>query len=891
MRLLWFRKRLSFVVAILTLPASLHADALAPYKAPQLPLEDRVEALFAAMTPEERLKLLAGQENASSNGIPRLGVGPMVMVDATQGAHGCNPALSGKATMFTSGVLLAASWDPDLASRIGQGVATEALNKGTGGQVLLGPGLNILRTPLGGRSGEYIGGEDPYLTSRLAVGYVNGVQSTGCAACIKHYACNNQDFLRGIIDVHVGERALREIYTPAFIAAVREAHVWTAMSAYNKINGAHAITNWYTLHQILKTEAGFDGLAMTDWYSAGSTLKPNDGCDLEMPNDNYGKPPLLRRALESGDLLQANVDDSVRRVLRTMIRVGLLDAPRVPDHAKLNTPAHQHLALEAAEKGIALLKNDQSVLPLDAAKIQTIALIGPACKSWLMGCAGSANVDPFQSISAYDGIVARAKTAGRPINVLYDYGYPEQGDRGRFAGKVVPATAFRSADGKVEGLTAEYFNDYDFSKPPATTRVDPQVNLTKAMIESAALKSDHFGVRWTGTMTVGVSGTYRMNFHLNTMNSYARLFVGEKPVMDLWPGSDGSHVNGAVDLVAGQAYPVRIEYLSVWDKNPVRLTWVTPGEDLFASAVQAAKSADVAVVFVGTTGADEEEGRDRHSMHLPGVQENLIRAVAAANPKTVVVLNNGGPVLVTDWIDRVPGVIEAFLPAQSGGEALAKILFGDVNPSGKLPYTIGRAREDYPDFGHYPVEPETFRLSHLNENSDKARAGSPVVDYAEGIYVGYRWFDKKQIEPSFPFGYGLSYTTFQYANARVSSPVVAPSDRVTVTADVTNTGLRDGTEIVQLYLHALEPKIDRPINELKGFTRVALKAGETKSVSFTVAARDLAYCDVAGKQWKADAGEYAVRVCASSRDVRLTADLRFSADYTEALPGMGAASP
>ena len=670
-------------------------------------------------------------------------------------------------------MLLAASWDVDLASRIGTGVATEALNKGTGGQMVLGPGLNILRSPLGGRSGEYIGGEDPYLDSRMAVAYVKGVQQTGCAACMKHYTCNNQEFLRGIIDVHVDERALREIYTPAFIAAAREAKVWAVMTAYNKVNGAHCSANWYLLKDILDGEAGFDGLVMTDWFSVGSTLGINDGCDLEMPNDAYTKPELIKRALAQGDLTQENVDDAVRRVIRTIIRVGLMDQPRRPDPSQINTAAHRQLSLEAAEKGIVLLKNEHAALPLDPAQIHSIALIGPACKQWQMGTHGSAYVDPVQSVSAYDGIVARAAQAESGVKITYAYGYDDHGDGEHYTGSVVPSSALQPASGGGNGLTAEYFDGYDFSHPPVSTRLDPTAELkaTRQELESAGIKSDHFSVRWTGTLTAPVTGTYRMNLSVNLEKSGARLYVDDKLIQDIWPGFDGSNIKGLVDLTAGQSYKLRVEYVNVADANSFRLTWLPPGQDLFKEATDAARQADVAVVFVGTRADDEEEFRDRESMDLPGVQNDLIRAVAAANPRTVVVLNNGGPVLVSNWIDQVPGVIEAFFPAESGGTALASILFGDISPSGKLPYTIGKTREDYPDFGHYPVRADTFHLTHPGGDLAGAVSGSPVVEYPEGIYVGYRSFDKKGIAPSFPFGHGLSYTSFQYGHLKLSEPI------------------------------------------------------------------------------------------------------------------------
>jgi beta-glucosidase len=862
------------ITAALLLPALLHAADEPDYRNPQAPLEQRVNSLFQAMTPEERITLVSGDGHMSTKSIPRLGVPAMTTADATQGVRGGSHTTDGSATLFTSGVLMASTWDLDLASQIGQGVGTEALNKGTGSQILLGPGVNILRTPFGGRTGEYLGGEDPYVASRMAVAYITGLQQTGCAACVKHYACNNQEFMRGGIDVRVSERALREIYTPAFIAAVKEGHVWSVMSAYNQVNGVYCSGNWYLQKEILDHEAGFDGIIMSDWGGVHDTLALNDGCDLAMPGHGVFEPQLVSAALQSGDLLQANVDDAVKRVIRTIIRVGLLDKTRVPDPAQINTPEHQHLALEAAEKGMVLLKNAQNILPLDTNKIHSIALIGPACKQWQMGTRGSAYVKPVQSVSAYDGIVARA---GSGIDISFNEGYDEN-----YTGEPVPTSAL-TADAD-HGLMGEYFAGTDFSHPPVSTHLDPNLDFyfTAAQLRSLGIKHDQFCARWTGTLTAPATGTFRMSLNSPLDKSGGRLFIDDKLVQDVWPGFNGDQIAGQIDLVEGQTYKVRIEYVNLDSENPFRWTWIQPGQNLFGAVTDAARKADVAVVFVGTS---EGEFIDRTNFALTGVQDDMIRAVAAANPHTVVVLNNGAPVQVSGWIDQVPGLVEAYYPGQAGGTALAAILFGDVNPSGKLVYTIGKSRKDYPDYPHYPARPGTLNLA------EGEPSGPGIIDYSEGIYVGYRSFDKTNIQPSFPFGYGLSYTTFQYAHMKLSNPNMAPSDRLAVTADITNTGVRAGAEVVELYMKPDQPRVDRPIRELKGFARVELQPGETKPVSFHVTARDFAYCDVPGKQWKADAGTYSLELGSSSRDLRAKTEVQLTADYTESVPGVGAQPP
>jgi beta-glucosidase len=568
--------------------------------------------------------------------------------------------------------------------------------------MLLGPAVNIHRSPLGGRNGEYMS-EDPYLASRLAVGYIQGMQGAGVAACIKHFACNNQESDRFEINVHVGERALREIYLPAFEAGVKEGKVWTVMGSYNLLNGTHATANAYLLTDVLKKGWGFDGMVVSDWGIHGNhAVNVQAGNDVEMPNANRMATNKVNAALADGSITQAAIDDSVHRILRTVIRAGLLDEPIAqPDHSKVNSLEHRQLAYEVATKGIVLLKNQGDLLPLDRKQVHNIAVIGEPAKRLQIGALGSPEVKPIHSASLLDGLLA---TAGAGVNIRY-----------------------------------------------AT--------------------------------------------------------------------------NGA--------------------------------------AIDEAKAADVAIVCVSTM-RKESEGRDRPSMDLPNEQSELIRAVAAVNPKTIVIVNNGTPFTMADWIENTPALIEAYLPGQEGGAALAAILFGDVNPSGKLPDTLAAKRSDYPDDG-FP-------------------GANHQVDYKEGIYVGYRHFDKKDIAPLFPFGYGLSYTTFGYSNLKLSQPVLQPDGTVTVTVDVTNTGKRAGEEVVQLYMHDPQPKIDRPVRELKGFAKIALKPGETKSVSLKLTPRDLSYFDVLGKQWKANAGNYEIEVGSSSRVIRVKAPLTLEKDFTESVP-------
>lgn len=817
-------------------------------------IEARVADLFTNLTQDEKIGLLSGT-GFTTQPILRLDVPPLAMVDAGQGVRGGQDSMLGPATAFPAGVAMASTWNTNLLWQIGSAIGEETRNKGSGAQMLLGPAVNIQRSPLGGRNGEYFS-EDPWLAARLGVDYIRGMQNSGCVACVKHYVAYNQEKDRYTIDVDVKERALREIYMPAFEAAVKEGHVWTVMSSYNQINGRKATANKYLMVDVLKKCWGFDGLLLSDWGGVQDTVGPlNAGNDLEMPGQEYMTRGRVNAALKSGQVSQASIDDSVRRILRTIVRAGLLDGPHQPDHALINSPEHQQLCLEAATEAMVLLKNSAGILPLDDQKIRSVACIGDAAVNWEIGAAGSPEVTPFYSVSALAGI---QKRAGAAIKINHSTG-------GRI-GAPVPQDVLRF-DGKA-GLHAEYFANRNLEGTPVLVRTDSQIQFDWSDAPPAAgmVRSD-YSVRWTGTLVAPMTGKYQL---ILTADDGCRLYLDDKLLIEHWVESGATPNITEVSLEAGKTYKLRVEYFQHGGQAVATLDWARVGDGPYADAIEAAKNSDVALVFVSTKGT-EGEASDRPSMSLPQGQDDLIRAVAAANKKTIVVLNNGTPVLMP-WLDQVAGVIEAWFPGQEGGNALAAILFGDRNPSGKLPTTFAVRREDYSDFGNFPG---------VNGH----------VHYAEGIYVGYRHFDKAGIAPAFPFGHGLSYTTFEYSNLKISKSSLATNKTVTVTLDVKNTGSRAGAEVVQLYLHDPNPKIDKPVRELKGFQRVELQPSQTKQILFELEPRALAYCDVAGKQWKADAGTYELQVGASSRDIRLQKTLRLTATYTEPIPFLEEQTP
>jgi len=821
------------------------------------PLEKRLDDLFGRLTPEEKLSLLAGANDCATPAIPRLQIPSLRVADAGAGVRGIDDSNSGPATNFTCGVMMASTWDPTLVGRVAAAIGEEAHNKKAGSQVLLGPAVNIQRSPLGGRNGEYFS-EDPYLAARMAVGYVTGMQSVGTAACLKHFACNNEEADRDRVNVAVSERALREIYLPAFEAGVKEGHAWAVMSSYNRVNGPHASANHYLLTDVLKKGWGFDGMVMSDWggvHQTAATL--NAGNDLEMPGaPQWLTPDNVKLALQNGQTTQAAIDYAVRRTLRTMFRTGLLDGPWTTDPDKVNSAEHQILARQVAEQGIILLKNQDAVLPLDATKIHSLAVIGPTAQGMQIGALGSPYVEPFFSVSPLEAITKRA---GGNIAVQYvaqglDSLYPP-----------IPNTALvPDGNGVGPGLQGEYFNNPDLRGAPVKTRVDSIVNFTwtgQPDVGFPGIGPDNFSVRWTGKLVAPVTGHYQLAF---TADDGCRLYLDDKKIIDHWvPGS--AHAETAdVDLVAGQSYALRAEYFQLRGDAVAKLAWQVPGSSPFADAVEVARHADAAIVFVSTC-RTESEGRDRSSMALPEQQDALVQAVAAANPKTIVVLNNGTAVDMRAWVDQVPGLLEAWFPGQDGGNAIASILFGEINPSGKLPTTLGARREDYPDNGNFPGEKNRVR-------------------YEEGFYVGYRHFDRENLTPLFPFGHGLSYTTFAYGPIRLSSPTLATDGSLSVTVPIKNTGARAGAEVVELYVHDLAPRIDKPVRELKGFAKITLKLGEEKTVTLPITPRDLAYFDTPGKQWKADAGDYEIDLGASSRDLRQKATIHLASTFTQSVP-------
>ncbi|MFN2271650.1 MAG: glycoside hydrolase family 3 C-terminal domain-containing protein, partial [Anaerolineae bacterium] len=705
------------------------------------------------------------------------------------------------------------------------------------------PCVNIVRTPLAGRNFETYS-EDPYLAGRIGVAFVKGVQSRNVGTSLKHYACNNQEFERFRGDSVVDGRTLREIYLPAFEAIVKETQPWTVMCAYNRINGVYASENHYLLTEILRDEWGFEGVVVSDW-GANHTIVESvaGGLDIEMPGPAKYYGQLLLEAVRNWQIDEATVDESARRILRMILGSGKMDDPSALPEGALDTPEHQALARELAEESIVLLKNADGILPLGEG-VKRIAVIGPNAAEARIGGGGSSYVEPPYRVSPLEGLRARL---GDAVEVAY-----EQGGDNFTEPPLLKSEYLVPPSGEGHGLLGEYFTSADFSGE-SVTRIDPQMGFWR-MQPPEGVDVEQFSVRWTGKLVAPSTG--RHVFRLVSDGS-CRLYLGDELLAESVPDLPGMQGQASADiaLVAGQAYDIRVEYVNLpnSERRTMHVFFAYAPEpekdDRIARAVELAKRSDVAIVFAGMPKGYDSEGHDRPDMALPGPQTALIEAVAEANANTIVVLNCGAPVELP-WIDAVPALVLAYYPGQEGGHAIANILAGDVNPSGKLSVTYPKRYEDNPTYINYP--------------------GGKEVLYGEGIFVGYRYYDAKDVEPLFPFGFGLSYTTFEYSDLRVPKTARA-GEPVNVSVTVTNTGKCAGKEVVQLYVSDEVSSLPRPPKELKGFKKVVLDPGESAIVEFVLDQRALSFYDPYRKQWVAEPGEFEVLVGGSSRDIRLRA--------------------
>lgn len=816
-------------------------------------VERRVESILKQMTLEEKIDMLGGVDEFFIRGIQRLGVPRMKMADGPVGVRNFGPA-----TAFAGGIALAATWNPQLAEQVGRELGRDARAKGV--HFLLGPGVNIYRAPMNGRNFEYFG-EDPFLASRMTVGYINGVQSQNVSATVKHFMGNNSEFGRHETDSVIDERTMREIYLPAFEAAVREARVGAIMDAYNLTNGAHMTENGYLNIEVAKREWGFDGIMMSDWTSTyNAVAAANGGLDLEMPAGKFLNRQNLLPAIEQGQVTLATIDDKVRRILRTAVRFGWLER----EQTDLSIPRYnlegRRVALEAARQSSVLLKNAGGLLPLDKKRTRSILVIGPDAHPAVPVGGGSARVEPFTAVSFLEGI---SNYAGSSVRVSYARGLPTLSDMAEETNCLTAPT------GGQPGVRAEYFNNRDLEGAPAVARLEPRINFSR---QARLFPESMLSARWTGYYIPPSEGEYEI-FAASTGEDggFYRLYVDDHLVFDNWTRSRAL-VSLTTMTLTQVPHKIVLEQRgrsrSTRLGTRMQLGILPRGQVIDETTRKLVSQSDAVVLAVGFDPATEAEGADR-TFRLPPGQDELIREVASANKNTIVVLTSGGGVSMNAWLDSVPALIEAWYPGQEGGTALAEILFGDVNPSGRLPVTFERRFEDNP-----------VRDSYYEET------GTNRIVYKEGVFVGYRGYERNGTRPLFPFGYGLSYTTFKYSDLVIRAISVEPAEnasanlRYEVSFNVKNTGSREGAEVAQVYVGDTHALVPRPVKELKGFVRVGLRPGETRRVSVMLDSRALSYYDTNAKRWRADAGEFNLFVGRSSQEIELRGVLRLNTTLT-----------
>jgi len=796
-------------------------------------IEVRVDSLLKQLSLEEKVDLIGGVDDFYIRDIPHIHFPRLKMADGPIGVRNYGPSTS------FGGVGMAAAWDPELAQRMGTIVGQDARARGV--YFMLGPGVNIYRSPLNGRNFEYFG-EDPFLAARTAVAYIEGMQSQGVSSTVKHFMGNNSEFDRHNTDSIIDERTMREIYLPAFEAAVKEANVGAVMDSYNFTNGLHLTQNGYLNTDVAKSEWGFKGIMMSDWDATYDAVgAANGGLDLEMPSGKFMNRTLLLPAVRAGKVSEATIDDKVRRILRTAIRFGWMDRDQTETSISRLSAEGRQVALEGARSGMVLLKNDGNLLPLDKGKIKSIAVIGPDAYPAQPVAGGSGAVQPFVAVSFLEGI---ANYLGAGVKVYYAAGVPTLDE-------IAKQTKFTTeASGGQSGLKAEFFDNANLAGKPGIERVDKKASYDPAA--SAGEAANDGSIRWTGYFTPATPGDYLAFVQGPGENGGYRLYVDKKLVIDDWTRAYAFLSQVKISLQPGP-HQVQLEYFvrKGWGKQKLNFGIARPEDLVSAEAKAVASQADAVVVAVGFDQSIEGESGDR-MFALPPGQDELINQIAAINQNTVAVVTSGGGVDMTAWVDHVPGLFEAWYPGQEGGTALAQLLFGEFSPSGKLPMTFDRRWEENPAHDtYYP------------------KSGDEKVAYTEGVFVGYRGYDKSGVKPLFPFGYGLSYTTFAYRNLTVS-PSTSAEQPLEVRFEVTNTGSRPGAEVAQVYVGDRHSSVPRPRKELKGFAKVSLAPGETRQVTIKLDRRAFAYYDVKKHDWTVEPGDFDLYVARSAAQVALT---------------------
>ena len=812
-------------------PSSMHDDAA---------IEARVGSLLAKLSTAQKLEMLGGHDGFYTHTEPSIGLPSLRMADGPVGIRTPGPS-----TAYPAGIALAATFDTDLAFEEGTALARDARSRGI--HFLLGPGVNLYRAPMNGRNFEYFG-EDPFLTSRIAVGYIEGVQKQGVAATVKHFALNNEEYDRHHIDALVDERTLHELYLPAFEAAAKEAHVAAIMDSYNLVNGLHTSQSVPLNIEIAKQEWGFNGIIVSDWNSVYDGLAAaNGGLDLEMPTPKFMNAATLRPELANGNLTQATLDDKIRRILRIAIRMGWLDHPQTLD-APQDDPTSRATAHKVALESITLLKNENNLLPLDPTKLCTLAVIGPNSDKAVVGGGGSAQVTPIAASSMVEALQsALPKTANCP-GVVYARGLPTYQE-------IFQTTSFTN------NIAAQLFSTAEPNGSPTTTQTHE--HLVPSPTPSKAPSQIHSG-RWLADYLPQSTGPILIFVAVGTQDS-AQLSVNGKQVLSILKPEGHPIVSTIVDGTAGQVLHLTLTAHLSNNVEGIGLGLRPLASLVSDEAKTLATKADAVLITAGYDPQTEGEGFDR-SFSLPGGQNELIHAIASRNPHTIVTVDAGGGFDATPWLDSVPALVHLWYPGEEGASAFAELLFGKANPEGHLPISIERKFADNPTHDSYYPDPSSTPTH-------------PQIKLTEGVFLGYRFYSSSQIKPLFPFGFGLSYTQFAFSHLHTDST----PQGVVVTLDVKNIGTRPGGDAVQVYVSDPSATIKRPFEELKAFRKVHLQPKEAMHLEFTLDRRAFSYWNSDTHRWQVDPGKFTILAGDSSEHLPLTVDLDISVSQTTAV--------
>jgi beta-glucosidase len=810
---------------------------------PDRPDDATVDRLVASMTIEEKASLTAGIGLWYLPPVARFGIPALKVSDGPSGVRG-DSLIGRRSLSVPCGTAIGSTWNPELITRLGGVLAEEARSKGV--HVLLGPTVCIVRTPLAGRTFESYS-EDPLLTARLAVAYIDGVQQCGVACCVKHFACNDQEHERMTISAELDERTLREIHLPAFEAAVRQGGVWSIMTAYNRVNGIYCSEQNELIETILRQEWGFDGLVMSDWFGTHSTVPAAAaGLDLEMPGPSAWFGPTLAGAVQGGAVSEPSLDRKAERVLTLMARVGILggDPAAGEPEREDDDPERRRVARQVVTEGTVLLRND-GLLPLDPAGLARIAVIGPNAGQLESGGGGSSEVTPLRRRTLFDAVADRLPEA----ELVHEVGCRIHRDLATVDVRLL--TPIGNDDGAC-GLSLDYFANPDLAGAPVATETGHMARLTWVGTVGPDLAAGSSSVRVRATLTPDVSGEWKWGLESagrSTLRLDGDLVVDNSDPRrgQAFYGAGSALVENAHHLEAGRPYELEIDLWPRSASSPVlgvRIAAERPRPvDEFERAILAARRADVAVVVVGSNGSWESEGFDRPDLTLPGRQRELVEAVVAANRRTVVIVNAGSAVEMP-WASDAGAIVMAWYPGEEGADALADMLVGISEPSGRLPMSFPQRIEDTPAYRYYP-------------------GAEGKVTYGEGVFVGYRHYETAGVTPLFAFGHGLSYGTFAYGVPEVVETVGGRA----VVVEITNTAPRSGTEVVQLYVRAHDAKVPRPDRELAGFSKATLAAGERRTVSVELSERAFAYWDVTSYGWRVEPGRYTLLVGSSSKAI------------------------